>query len=222
MENPTTTHLWVCAYPFFDSTLFVVPPLEVPESAAESVVTVYDADGEIANELSLAFPTREIGMLELETLMGGCKLEAGLKHGHALVQSPAGYAHLCRLHTREGAAILGAPSQLSAAHSTFFPLTFDEGRAYFIALVNQNRTHASVKCRLFSAKRSPETLISVPPLGSRIIHIETEFPDYAGGDSGKQLQAYVRLSTKSEGVLGAQLIERHSTKSDGGVFYAVG
>jgi hypothetical protein len=222
MENSSSTHFWVCAYPFVDSTLFVVPPLETSGSQAESLVTVFDADGEIANELTLSFPSREVGMLELDNLMGACKLEAGLKHGHALVQSPAGYAHFCRMHTREGASLLGTPSLLSAAHSTFFPLTFDEGRSYFVAVVNQTKAHAAVKCRLFSAKRSPETLITIPPLGSRVIHIETEFPDYAGGDTGKQLQAYVRLSTKSEGVLGAQLVERHTTKAEGGVFYAVG
>ena len=251
-----TTHFWVCAYPFLDSSIFVVPPvLSVPlepdsfssvpaetevgsavtaavnnteikrpkNSTAQTMVTLFDADGDVANELTLSYPINEIGILELETLMGACKLESGLKHAHVMVESERGYAHYCRLHTREGAAILGVPSQLSVAHSTFFPLTFDEGRSYFVSLINHSRTPAAVKCRLFSAKRSPETLISVPALGARVLQVETEFPDYAGNnEGGKQLQAYLRLSTKSEATLGAQLIERHATKADSGVFYAVG
>ncbi|MBX7143325.1 MAG: hypothetical protein K1X79_02630 [Oligoflexia bacterium] len=222
LEDLTTTHLWVCSYPYVDSTLFVVPPAVLGDSSARTAVAIYDADGNTANEVDLEFPSNQIGIIELESIMGGCKLEAGIKHGHAVVQSPVGYSHFCRIHTREGAALIGAPASLTADHSSFFPITFDEGRQYFLAFVNETRSTANVKCRLFCGKRSPETLLTIPPLGSRVIHVETEFPDYAGGDTGKQLQGYVRISTKSEGRIGVQLIERHATKSEGGVFSAVG
>lgn len=222
MDDLTTSHLWVCSYPYVDSTLFLVPPATLAGGTAQTSITVYDADGNVANEVALEFPFNQVGIVELESIMGGCKLEAGMKHGHAVVQSPLGYSHFCRLHTREGAALTGAPAGLTADHSSFFPITFDEGRQYFLSFVNETRSTVNVKCRLFCGKRSPETLLTVPPLGARVVHVETEFPDYAGGETGKQLQGYVRISTKSEGRVGVQLIERHATKADGGVFCAVG
>jgi hypothetical protein len=217
-----TSHFWVCAYPFVETTLFIVPPH--PRDSAIGVASkaeLYDADGGVANEVELSFPPSQVGMLEMDTIMGGCKLESGLKHGHLVVQTAPGFSTYLRMHTREGGALLGEPASLGSDRSTFFPLTMDEGRNYYLAIVNHGKAQAHLKCRLFCAKRSPETLISVPALGSRIVSLESQFPDYSAADVGKQLQAYVRLSTKSDTVLGVQLLERVEAKKDTGIFYAV-
>ncbi|MBN8549301.1 MAG: hypothetical protein J0M12_08310 [Deltaproteobacteria bacterium] len=216
-----TSHFWVCAYPFVETTLFLVPALS-PDAALASATSIelYDADGALSNEVELDFPAGQVGILELDSIMGGCKLESGLKHGHMLVRSPAGTSPYLRMHTREGAALIGEPAAFGADRSTFFPLTMDEGRSYYLTVVNHGKAQAALKCRLFCAKRSPETLISIPAFGSRVISLENEFAEYSA-ESGKQMQAYLRLSTKSETTLGVQLLERTEGKNEGGIFYAV-
>ncbi len=216
-----TSHFWVCAYPFVETTLFLVPPFPFEEAfTLPTSIELYDADGNLSNEVQVEFPKGQVGIVELDTIMGGCKLESGMKHGHLVVRSPAGSSPYLRMHTREGAALMGEPAVLGADRSTFFPLTLDEGRSYYLTVVNHGKAQAALKCRLFCAKRSPETLISIPPLGSRVLSLDNEFAEYST-ESGKQLQAYIRLSTKSDTVLGVQLVERTEGKNDGGIFYAV-
>lgn len=220
--NYTTSHLWVCAYPFIESALFIVPLNPTLPTAPEAVrAELYDADGNLANELNLSFPRGQVGVIELESIMGECKLEGGFRHAHLVIHTPAGVSHYVRMHTREGAAFIGDPAALASERSSFFPMTMDDGRSYYIAMVNQSKNPATLKCRLFCAKRSPETVFTVPPLGSRIVSLENEFPEFATIEGGKQLQAYVRLSTKSETTVGVQLIERVEGKSEGGYFYSV-
>lgn len=216
-----TSHFWVCAYPFVETSLFVVPPSPFEEPfAVPTSIELYDADGSLANELQVEFPKGQVGIVELDTIMGGCKLESGLKHAHMVVRSASGSSAYLRMHTREGAALIGEPAVLGADRSTFFPMTLDEGRNYYLTVVNHGKAQAALKCRLFCAKRSPETLISIPPLGSRVLSLDNEFSEYST-ENGKQVQAYIRLSTKSETVLGVQLVERTEGKNDGGIFYSV-
>lgn len=216
-----TNHFWVCAYPFVETTLFLVPPFPFEGAITQpSAIELYDADGALSNEVHVEFPRGQVGIVELDSIMGGCKLESGLKHAHMVVRSAAGSSPYLRMHTREGAALIGEPAVLGADRSSFFPLTMDEGRSYYLTAVNHGKAQAALKCRLFCAKRSPETLISIPPLGARVLSLDNEFAEYSS-EAGKQLQAYIRLSTKSDTTLGVQLVERTEGKNDGGIFYSV-
>ena len=153
--------------------------------------------------------------------MGDCKLEGGFRHGHLVLRAPTGASHYLRMHSREGAALIGEPAALAPERSSFFPMTIDDGRSYYLALVNHSKNPAAMKCRLFCAKRSPETMFTIPPMGSRLVSLATQFAEYAELESGKQLQAYVRVSTKSDTTVGVQLIERLEGKSEAGFFYSV-
>lgn len=220
-SGSSTSHFWVAAFPFVDTSLFFVPPSPLNGAPGAATARLFDADGILANELTFEFPRGQLGVVEVENIMGGCKLESGCRYGHLVVNSPAGGNAFVRMHTREGAALVGEPTPLQADRSSFFPLTMDEGRSYFLAVVNYTSVAATLKCRLFCAKRSPETLLSIPGMGARLFSLEHEFADHASADVGKQVQAYVRLSTKSETTLGVQLIERIEAKNDNGLFYAV-
>ncbi len=217
----TSSHLWVAAYPFVDTTLFMVPANPVMSPPEPVTAELYDADGNLANELAFEYPRGHAGVVELETVMGDCKLEGGFRHGHLVLRTPVGVSHYLRMNSREGAALIGEPVALGPERSGFFPLTIDDGRNYYVALVNHTKTPATVKCRLFCAKRSPEAMFTVPALGSRLLSLATQFAEYAELESGKQLQAYIRLSTKSDTTVGVQLIERLEGKSEAGFFYSV-
>lgn len=210
IEQGSIFHYWVCSNPFFETTLFLVPAADCPHSDLSNgaSVSLFDPDGDAVNELEVQFPAGTVGVVELNSLFGSSKLEGGFKHGHMVVRAAKGVKPLCRLNTRNQAAVLGEPRQLSAGRSSFFPLLFAESRSSFLALVNCGTEETTIKCRLFCGKRIPETDCLIPGLGARIISIEDEFPDYAVAEEDKKIQAYVRLGSKSAQPVGVLLFEQ--------------
>jgi hypothetical protein len=224
----TENHFWISSYPFFESTLLVVPsaaatldaqkPLEGQRLAVQ--MRVYDGDGELINDAQLEFPSSDIQFFELEPLLGACKLESGMKHAHLVVTAPSGTGVYCRMHTRESAALLGEPVLVDTTQGTFFPMTFASDRSNLLCIINRGAQEAVLRCRLFVGKRSPEASWTVPAWASKVVSIESEFREYAKTDEGQQLQAYVRLSTKA-GELGTQLVERTDGPQEAGFFTSV-
>lgn len=223
-ESGVSSHFWVSTFPYFETTLVITPPLyslplfsSTSSSSITSRLFFYDADGKLINDSSLETSSGAVSMLELDQFLGGCKLESGLKHAHLIVRSPAGTGHHCRIQGREYAAMLGEPFRISAAKAGFFPVTFSTDRSNLLTLINYSMEEANLRCRLFLGKRCPEVVWSIPALGSRVINIEVEFREYAEAKEGQQLQAYLRVTTKSNG-LGAQLVERSESSSEQGAF----
>ncbi len=222
------THFWISSYPFFESTLILLPgsprtldaPKPIDGQRMSVALRVYDADGALVNDAQLEFPSNELQFFELEPLLGACKLESGMKHAHLVVESEEGTGVYCRMHTRESAALLGEPISVTPTQGTFFPLTFASDRANLLCLVNRGESEATLRCRLFVGKRSPEASWAVPAFASRVVNVEAEFREYALTEEGAQLQAYLRLGTKA-GDLGVQLIERTDGPKEAGFFTAV-
>ncbi|MDC0358234.1 hypothetical protein OAO01_05400 [Oligoflexia bacterium] len=219
------SHFWVCSFPFFETTLFILPPVCSEESSCtstfESLVSFFDADGSLINEVSVVVPKAEIGVLEVDQCMGSCKLEGGLKHGHIVVTSAPGSKHFCRMHTGEGAALLGEPTVLQKEQSNFFPLTFSEEKSSFLCVVNHGEEEAHLKCRLFLGKRTPDFSCSVPAFGSRVFNVESEFSEYTDISEGQLIQAYLRLSSRGSQPVGVLLVERTDNEKDKGIFTSV-
>lgn len=209
-REPVVSHFWVCSYPFFETTLFVIPDFKtsVSKTGVHSSITLYDPDGDVVNELSIVTNNQDVGIVELGATMGACKIESGLKHGHMVVTSPAGYRHECRISTREKGAMLGKPAPFSLHKATFFPVLFGDNRASFLAVMNKSEEDATVKCRLYCGKRTPNMECVIPARGVRVISVADEFPDYCVTQEGKRIQAYVRLATKGSAKLGVLLFER--------------
>jgi hypothetical protein len=109
------THFWVCTYPYFDCSLFVMPPLFSGESVAKvgssslnrgssavpsaaiSSITVYDPDGQIINSVRFSTKDNSVGLIELGPLFGACKMQSGMKFGQVVVRSPKGFSHRLRM-----------------------------------------------------------------------------------------------------------------------------
>jgi hypothetical protein len=121
------SHFWVCTYPYFDTSLFVIPPLykdgydggcySSPSSessqttnsktaAAISTVTVYDPDGIVINSLRYTAHEGTVGMIELGPLFGGGKMQSGMKFGQVVVRSPRNFSHKLRMMNKACGAVL--------------------------------------------------------------------------------------------------------------------
>ncbi len=223
------SHFWVCSSPFFDtaflSTFASVEKSESLSSADEppsanaySVLRFFDADGFLANEVTIEVSAGRVSVIELDPLLGACKFESGMRHAHLEVSSPEGVRNLCRIFSREGASIVPGLTEISGARRVFFPLMFASGLQSFMPLVNFGEEEVTVRGRLFCGNRSPEIVWVIPPRASRLINLNGEFEEYVDLSGDQRVQAYLRLGLKGEYSVGAQLVERTQGVNGGNLF----
>lgn len=217
------SHFWVATFPFFETTLFVAPPL-VETTGGATVLSLFDADGGLVNKVSLEVEPGRVGVLELEQFLGECKLESGFRHGHLEVSSPAGTRHLCRLHSRAGAVAYPEATLLTSHRSMFAPVSFGAGLDSVVCLVNRSDVAGVVKVRLILGKRTPECFVEVPPHGARLVSLTAEFGTVSGGALGEAVPGYLRISTKGDPTFGVQILSRvgaRDERSEGDAFAMV-
>lgn len=202
----STAVLWVATFPHFSTALFLVTPPELP-SNARGRMQIYDPDGALINEVELELLPGQVVTLELDQFLGSCKIESGMRHAQLHLSLPPGVEHQCRLQSGGGAALLGDPVTLTGTASTFFPIVLEPGRTSYLCFQNRGESSAVVKVRLALGRRSPEAFLALPPRSSRLIAVEAEFAEYTDEAEGPQ-QGYLRLSSKGDGAIGVQLLER--------------
>ncbi|MBX7137474.1 MAG: hypothetical protein K1X83_05770 [Oligoflexia bacterium] len=204
----SSVNLWVSTYPFFESTLLfsfeeklqAVGPVPVQ-------ILFFDPDGSLFNEVQIELDPTRTGLLELEPFMGGCKLEAGLKHAHVEVRSLPGVRTTSRIHASTGACIMGAPCELTSRHSAFFPVLMSAERSPLMVLVNRSNIEAAIRLRLYCAKRMPEMQTSVPAHGARLVSVATDFPEFVPEEGARGVPAYLRISCLNGAECGVQLLD---------------
>jgi len=228
-ETETST-FWIVGYPGIETSLLVVPktmqnnPSDVqgsPSGLYTADLEFFDSDGHSAGQAQVAFSVGSMGVLELSQFMAGFKLESGLKHGSMRVTVSSDTRCVCRFHTTRAAVIVGEPHEFSASKAAFFPVALADDRKSLVALVNNGGEPAVVRCRFYRGKRSPEASVTIPPNGSRVLGIEPEFSGHVEIGAGKLVQAYLRVSTRSEELLGVQMIEEVDDGQGGKIFTAV-
>lgn len=229
-SSHTGEHFWIASYPFFETSLCVTPALKIVSDnelqsinqTCRSEIDIYDCDGDHVNSLSLQFPDSEVGLIEMDPFLGACKLESGLKHAHIVVRSQApGVSHQCRLVSNDHATIVGPTFSIFPVMPTFFPVTFEDSKSHLVVIVNYGAEPAAVRCRLFFGSRTPEIVVNIPGNGSRVLGIEGEFADCSSKAQDRSIQAYVRLTTRSDQGLGCQLIERSDGVKETNLFYSL-
>ena len=235
---------WICAGPLFESVLFMAGGVALSEiseylgeSAAEDGASqkkllssgkmdrhnlrFFDADGAMVNEVSLLLPRGKASCFELGPFLSSAKLEGGLQHGLLEVSSTVVSSAECRMQALRSSSRLGAPTPLTNRKSTFLPVGLSKEREQLVVLTNYADERVAVKCRFFKGKRNPEFDVILPAKGSRVFGVRSEFADYIDLTRDEVQDAYVRLSTRSEGVVGVQLLERIASKRETGVFTSI-
>lgn len=235
LKNQTSSqqyvsHFWVSSSPFFESTLISAPLMEETPTVSQgseqlavagvqnSFLRFFDADGLLVNEATLEVQPGRVSIIEIDPLMGACKYESGMRHAHMEVISQSPHKHVCRIHSREGASILGELATIAGMHRVFFPLLFSIERLILMPLVNFQDEEAIVRGRLFCGTRSPEAAWAIPARATRIVNLSDEFAEYYDYGQGEQTQAYLRLGVRGEHAVGVQLVERIRGANQGNLF----
>lgn len=221
VNGEITSHFWASSYPFFESTL-VISSSSKEHRSNNHKLKIYDADGRLANEAELMFPAFQVGLVELDQLLGSVKLESGFKSAHIVVTSPEGTIHRCRLQSKDAASIYSQPIVVKNTASSFSPITISQDRETLVGFINLSNREVPVKSRLICGNRSPETVCSIPAFGARVIGVESEFPGYVQVEEGRQLSAYLRVSARTDQGIGMHVFERVTiANQEGGLFSAI-
>ena len=216
-EGVNIAHYWVVHSPYLESELFIT---KGSESASSAKLWLFDCEGQLSNEMVIDHPLGESAVVELGSLMQGCRLKSGLSFGHLVVESSVGGGSLCRIHNNDSASILSSPRCVTEDNAAFLPISLGEERHSMLCLVNSSEEPTALTIRLLVGKRSPEVVMSVPGRGARLLHVQSEFQEYVGDIS--EGQGYLRLRTKNKQSLGVQLIEGLTLNAAHGVFGGIG
>lgn len=201
---------WISTFPFFDTTLYVLPDGEARGEESSTFLTIYDPDGAEINHARLDLPVGEVNKIDLNMFLGGCKLESGMTHAVVILQSSFGTKHMCCIKGVNGETLLGKLREFSNKRSAFLPYSFSEKVQGFIPLVNLSDVEAQVKCRLFCGAKNPDVEVTIPGHATRIIAPNVVFPEFFEANDGGRKFAYLRFSSRSDALLGVQLIECNS------------
>lgn len=190
MTLPTTQYFWFCSQPFVESSLLLAGRGEL-----KSLITVRDADGAVVNEASIVH--HGFLVFDLASAVLNVKLESGLRHGTVEVSSTA--VASMRFFNKTFSRFFEPARVISADCAQFAPITLGNNIENLVCLLNSSDEEATVRVRLILAKRNPDTLVTIPARGTRLMCVEREFGEIAEkAIEEKTTRAYVRVSLRSE------------------------
>ena len=217
VEARRVAHFWVCSSPFFETALISALSAD-GNSGSPAQLRFFDADGQLVNEVSIEAQPGQVSVLELDPLMGPCKFQSGLRHAHLEIDTPVRLVHQCRIHSGEGASMLGELVPVFNTRRVFVPLVFSASSSATVVLVNLGAEEAQVRGRLFCGTRSPEAVWTVAPRAVRLVNAGVEFAAYYEAGAEKRVQAYLRLGVRGDYQVGVQLVDRCSGSKEGNYF----
>jgi hypothetical protein len=202
------SHFWVTADDNFSSTLFFLSPDF--GNSPKHLITVYDALGGKVNEARVEFPSGQVGIFDLDCLLGDCRYLQGLRQAHVQVTSPAGVTHNLEIRGKGSTYSISDEQLVDKKHAACFPLTLSAGSANLLAMVNNSKPECLIRARLFTGNRAPDLEIKVPENGCLTCLIEKEFEEFLDFPESGQMQAYLRIITNSSSAVSARLLEKES------------
>jgi hypothetical protein len=212
MSSLGQTYFWVVSGNGLQTSLCYNSSV-LKEAHETIVITFYDCDGAIINKAEIEFPVNRNCITELEYYLELMKLESGIKHGIAQVETSSEGRFTVRYQHGQAVSYSGLDSHISNLQPGLVPLNFIPGKRSLLAISNCDQNQSLVRARLVLGKRSPELSWTLEPLSSRIIDITRAFsseleesPDSLTG------RGYLRLSTAAiSGLLVHSLVVSQET-----------
>jgi hypothetical protein len=216
LSSTVSKSLWIPGTPLGEASLIVVS-----NSPRETLsLRLFDSDGAVANTLNLEL-SKFPAVVSLEMLVAGVKRDSGFRHGQMQIQHSSTASVTVHMHSNASAVALPPTTELAPGANFFMPVSFGANKTPLLTLVNGGENEAVVKLRLFCGNRMPELMVSIPPRGSRVVALGTEFSEYTAFSADKEVHGYVRLHLKSEGSVGVSFLEVNGSAAAEAIFSVV-
>jgi hypothetical protein len=171
-------------------------------------IKLFDADGNLFNELNLNFGSMPVGLIDLEPCMAECKFESGMKHARLKLESSVKISAMLRLHTRDWSVLSPAAKAVDFHSKYLVPLEPGFDKSTWIVAMNDSPMEIDLKLRLSLGRRSPEITVKVAAFGVGVFDTKLIFKEVFDQQQ-EEAQAFVRVS-----LLEPKLSESRSSKAN--------
>jgi hypothetical protein len=206
-------NFWVCTYPNFESALYlnssnIFESNEVNDQKEVVELNFFDSEGILFNSANIEFPTNEFLSLKISSFMASCKMQSGMKHARLQVKSFNQLDAKLRLYAKDTAQVLDPIRFISKVKPDFFALTFANDRMAYLAVTNQSASETEMRVKVFCSMSGLDLKLKIPAFAAKIFEISSLFPQILALKEERSFQAYLRITTKSDDLLGIQFYEQ--------------
>lgn len=207
-EDNSVTTFWVAVSPFFSSSLYILSYGKQLGEKDTSFMTIYDPAGNIINRVRLDYVVGGVQRVEMDMLLGNCKLENGIRHAVVVINSPAKTKFACCFEQGGNRSFIGELKPFYSDSPCFLPVTFSKKMACFIPIVNFGKKFATVKIRLYMGSKTADTEVSLTTNATCLFCPDLEFAEFfeLANEDEKKI-CYLKITTRSDELLGVQQID---------------
>lgn len=209
-------HFWALVEPLERAVLRLFPVAK--GAAITGSLKFYNSSGLCVNECAIACRPGQLVHLPLESFLDECETESGLRHAHVVLESSVECNGELEMSSRARTFFMPPLAQMDEQQPRAVPLLLAREQRHVVAIVNPNDVQCSVKCRLYVGSRTPEEVCLIPPRATVLVSPEVMFSPVLREFQQEELQAYLRIATRSPKSLGVQLLEERTFESGDKVY----
>ena len=195
---------WFACDDFHHSRLII----SAPHAGTTHAVSVYDSDGQLVNQVNLKLRDNKLLVLDLDIIAGNCSVQSGIRHGTVRIISPAGSTHELNVFCSDSEYRATENFSLSKNKAVCSPLMLGQDSNTSLLFAAADGPESTIKVRLYTGTRSPESEFKLPAYGAKSLNIETEFADFLNLNAEKPVQAYVRIISNTANDVKVRLLEK--------------
>jgi hypothetical protein len=214
---------WIGDAPFISTSLVLNRP---PQATAQQespplILTCFDCDGEIASESTINLGDTLFTRLPLSWFITKLKNQYGMRCGQlVLTGHDQTLAPLIEIKREKASTpTVLPPLDYLETQGTCFPYYYRPNVPSMIFLVNFSNSRSDIAVKFFIGNRSPEKIISIPPLGSRAFSPFGTFYELLPKEG--EAHGYLRLRVRTNTRIGALSVaevyskcEQHENQSN--------
>lgn len=202
-------HLWTIAEPLERSILRVYPTQRGADISG--YIRFFNPRGVCVSECTIASRPGQLVQIPISSFLDECETDSGLRHAHAELVTTKQCSAELEMSSRTRSLFMPALHRIDDREPRALPIVLSGSYQHVFAIVNPNDIQCSVKCRLYVGSRTPEEVCLLPPRMTVLLSPEVLF----GGvlrelGEFEELQAYLRISTRSSKALGIQMLEERT------------
>ncbi|MCB0328186.1 MAG: hypothetical protein KDD70_00945 [Bdellovibrionales bacterium] len=205
-------HFWAISDPLERVVLRIAPTH--PGEGISGVLRFFNANGTVGSECQLVIKAGQMAQIPLNALLANCATDSGFRHSHLELETAEECTGELEFSSRTRSSFFSSLHRVVDREPRAFPVVVSPSYRHVLALVNPNDVQASLKCRMYLGSRTPEEACLLPPRSTVLLSPEVLFQRVISEVAPEgEIQAYVRLTTRSPKPLGFQVLEERIFES---------